>query len=728
MHFHITTNSTRAGAERWGDVFFARDLAEALALQGAQATILTRGEDPKPVEGPAVHLKINGPHLEDATPGIANISWMISPATFACPQMLGRFQLVLSASARQAADLARSGLDARLMHQATNTRRFHPSHRPASAETIPVLFVGAYAPRARRRLVTNAIKLGFDVHVHGPGWQGVIPDRCWKGERVPPGQLPGLYASARVILNSHMPTMIEQGIMSNRSFDALAAGAVVVSDLIEGFQAPDIPELMQAGTTEELGRMLTAALQGPPADMQQRLDLHRRVARDFGFDGVAGRLIAMAGDLVAAGTVAPFAFARGPDPQPMPDLVAPERSAREQQKGMAQAALQISRIAAALAGPEPTPATPPAPPETQGVIHALMADLRIAQAAAMDPHATDLTRTMERPAARAQRLLEAVAKGSGAHHALQHPAQRDANMIRIMRNEPLWHGSPDHYLRDPLKRHLRLWPRRAPVPLKRPVGVFLHLYYDELAPVFADRLSRIDAPMRLYVSTDTEAKAARLKQVLPDAEIRVMANRGRDICPKFVGFADRHDDHDIVLHLHGKRSVHSDRLDDWLTHNLDCLLPRRDEINRILSMFDDIAQLGIVAPVIFRNVIGAAHWGDNFDIAREVAHRMGLGDALPDDTRLRFPAGSMFWARVDAIRPLLDLGLTPDHFPPELGQVDGTLAHAIERMIGVCCAAQDLRMLPVAGRGVNQFKPFQQRRTCNGDVRAALLAGEFDES
>ncbi|MDN5567342.1 MAG: rhamnan synthesis F family protein [Paracoccus sp. (in: a-proteobacteria)] len=297
-----------------------------------------------------------------------------------------------------------------------------------------------------------------------------------------------------------------------------------------------------------------------------------------------------------------------------------------------------------------------------------------------------------------------------------------------MRNEPLWHGSPEDYLRDPVKRHVQLWPRRSPVPQPRPLGVFLHMYYDELAPVFADRLTRIEAPMRVYVSTDTTLKAQQLAQILPDAEIRVMVNRGRDICPKFVGFADRHDDHDIVLHLHGKRSVHSDRLDDWLTHNLDCLLPGAEEINRILSLFHDIAQLGIVAPVIFRNVIGAAHWGDNFDIAREVAHRMGLGDDLPDDTRLRFPAGSMFWARVEAIRPLLQLGLTPDHFPPELGQIDGTLAHAIERMVGVSCVAQGLRMLPVAGRNVNQFKPFQHCPKSNGDVRNALLAGEFDES
>ena len=45
-----------------------------------------------------------------------------------------------------------------------------------------------------------------------------------------------------------------------------------------------------------------------------------------------------------------------------------------------------------------------------------------------------------------------------------------------------------------------------------------------------------------------------------------------------------------------------------------------------------------------------------------------------------FPAGDMFWFRGRAIKPIVDMDLSAQEFEIEQGQVDGTLAHAIERM------------------------------------------------
>ena len=211
----------------------------------------------------------------------------------------------------------------------------------------------------------------------------------------------------------------------------------------------------------------------------------------------------------------------------------------------------------------------------------------------------------------------------------------DHLLERIGRNLPLWHSSPEGFERDSGKVNLRLWPRQK-APEIFP-GVFLHLYHADLAPVFAERLAQMPCDYRLYVSTDTEAKAEGIRAALPQAEIRVLDNRGRDIWPKLYGFRDAHARHDIVLHLHGKKSLHSGKLDEWLDHILTSLMGSQGEIARILSFFDSIPRLGMVMPGVFRNVLNAAHWGANHDIARELAHRLGLGAPLRCRWYLRAP-------------------------------------------------------------------------------------------
>ena len=40
-----------------------------------------------------------------------------------------------------------------------------------------------------------------------------------------------------------------------------------------------------------------------------------------------------------------------------------------------------------------------------------------------------------------------------------------------------------------------------------------------------------------------------------------------------------------------------------------------------------------------------------------------------------YPAGSFFWAKTDALKPLFDREFRIEDFPEEQGQTDGTLAH-----------------------------------------------------
>ncbi|WP_246831293.1 rhamnan synthesis F family protein [Pseudotabrizicola formosa] len=765
MHFHIGLNARRTNAESWGDLPFAHSLAEALAQIGHASQLFFRDETPALTGQRDVVLRLIGPHLDEPVPGVPNLLWMISPPNMAPLACLARYQALFLASDELVRRCLASGLTAVHLPQATDTRLFTPGAAGDLPVDFDISFVGNHAPRAPRLTVRAALELGFDVRIWGQGWEGVVPDRHLCGTRLDSAELAQVYARSRIVLNSHMPYMAELGFMNNRSFDALACGAQVVSDPVAGFADPHLHGLHQCGAGDALGPLLRRLL-APAPSLQQRARVAASVAAHYSFANRAAVLARCAEGLLEHNARARPAFALMP-PQPLrgartpvsltdcpdgeedsisrfetrldaliaqgqPDvtLILSDPTSTPPGLGveaaMRRAALAVGRIGAVIARQASFAGlTVLAPPDHagQGVIHAGMQDHRAAQSAALNRASPAALATLAPLCARARRLLESPA---GACLALAHgddgldPVQ---TAIRLLTNRPLYAHTPAGFSRDRQKRHLRLWPRKALARGDLSVGVFLHLYYPDLATVFRNRFAALDLPYRLYVSTDTAEKARAIRAELPQAELRVLPNRGRDICGKLVGFADAHADHDIVLHLHGKKSPHASGLDQWLDHCLTCLLPNREEVFRILSLFQSLPDLGMVAPLTYRSVLAAAHWGDNLEIAREIAARIGPDLALPPDAELDFPVGSMFWARAAALQPLLGLGLTASHFPDESGQVDATPAHAIERLLGVVCQAGGYRMIRVAPQASQQHKGQQILASRNEDVRRALHAG-----
>lgn len=175
-------------------------------------------------------------------------------------------------------------------------------------------------------------------------------------------------------------------------------------------------------------------------------------------------------------------------------------------------------------------------------------------------------------------------------------------------------------------------------------------------------------------------------------EIVAVENRGRDILP-FLHVANRliDEDVDIVLKLHTKKSEHRNDGNSW----------RRELVGRLIGMgraqtisqaFDADPNLGMVAPEGHILPIGDFTGGNAETIAATLG-RLGLEQPQGDAP---FVSGSMFWARLSALRPLLDAHLTDSDFESESGQIDGTLAHAIERMFGLCVIAEGFQIKSAA--------------------------------
>ncbi|GJD30622.1 hypothetical protein PMNALOAF_1870 [Methylobacterium adhaesivum] len=234
-----------------------------------------------------------------------------------------------------------------------------------------------------------------------------------------------------------------------------------------------------------------------------------------------------------------------------------------------------------------------------------------------------------------------------------------------------------------------------------PVAVVMHVFYPEMMPELLARIAHIPVRADLYVSTDTSEKQAAIAASAADyangtVEVRVFPNIGRDIAPTIIGFQDVFARYDIFLHIHSKKSPHDPRFAPWRDYLLDNLLGSPEVVASVLRLLAE-EDVGLVFSQHFGEVRPLLNWGYDFDLAKDLLARAGI--TLRKDYVLDFPSSSFFWARSAAVKPLLDIGLDWGDFPAEAGQIDGTLAHAIERSLLYFAESAGFRWTKVARVG-----------------------------
>ncbi len=213
------------------------------------------------------------------------------------------------------------------------------------------------------------------------------------------------------------------------------------------------------------------------------------------------------------------------------------------------------------------------------------------------------------------------------------------------------------------------------------LAVMGHMFHPHLFEEMRGFIDNIPYDPAIFLTTCSEANEAELARLFPKkACITLVPNRGRDIAPKLITLAQAHANFDLVLHLHTK-----DSMSGWRRYILKCLAGSPQQAEAVISAFLAKPELGMVGPTYPAPIRAWLNWGNNERIAGALMRRMGIDPS--DVVGLDFPAGSMFWARPVALRPLFDLKLQTTDFPPEPIGVDGTLGHAIERLFYIACEA-----------------------------------------
>jgi len=218
-------------------------------------------------------------------------------------------------------------------------------------------------------------------------------------------------------------------------------------------------------------------------------------------------------------------------------------------------------------------------------------------------------------------------------------------------------------------------------------AVLLHLYYSDLWPELRDAIAQIPEPCDLYISL-SEKREDLLPKIVhdrPDAVVISHTNRGRDIAPRLeLLHMAGEKNYDQLLFIHGKKSSHLKDIEHinipFLQHKdgdrwrRELLLELLSNTQSIIDKFAQDSKLGLVGP---RGFWLGLPGDENAQRLSVLAHSMGT---VLDVSRQGYFAGSMFWCRPKALDPLLGLDLKLSDFEEESGQLDGTLAHVVERL------------------------------------------------
>lgn len=217
---------------------------------------------------------------------------------------------------------------------------------------------------------------------------------------------------------------------------------------------------------------------------------------------------------------------------------------------------------------------------------------------------------------------------------------------------------------------------------KNDIAFIVHIHYFDVWEEILEKLLSIKddgTNFDLYLTITKRpdnSSLERIKRFFPETYIYIEENRGRDIRP-FVKIYKKIKSlkYKAICKIHTKKSIYRNDGENIREEILHSLLGSKGStrVNQIVKIFDDEA-VGLVAPTKF--MIDHTEKNMTYDqfIINDLCHLLKMQFQYS-----KFPAGSMFWFKSEA---LSGLDLIEDRFfEIEEGLADGTLAHAIERFL-----------------------------------------------
>lgn len=239
-------------------------------------------------------------------------------------------------------------------------------------------------------------------------------------------------------------------------------------------------------------------------------------------------------------------------------------------------------------------------------------------------------------------------------------------------------NSTRNVMRDFVSENSDLLVPKLPKSRSADVAIIIHVHFDEaIEDILAGLKGFCETRYDVYVTATSIRVAQTLKEAIPRAFVKVVENRGRDVRPFLQTLKQISNlNYKAVCKIHGKVSRHRVDGAEWRKELIYSLC--NDDAAAVIL---DNQRVGLACPKKYLK----PHTEESTRANRYLVEKFGKHLGI-EPWRGVFPAGSMFWFKPVALKRLLSLG--DDCFELEEGLLDGTGAHAIERLIGATCLSE----------------------------------------
>lgn len=223
------------------------------------------------------------------------------------------------------------------------------------------------------------------------------------------------------------------------------------------------------------------------------------------------------------------------------------------------------------------------------------------------------------------------------------------------------------------------------------VAVAVNLYYEDTAEKYFTYLESIPEKIDLYIISSQQSilECARHRFKERDNFFCLeKENRGRDISALLVAFREIALKYQFICFVHDKKSKYScldADVERWVDNLWGNTVASAAYVLNVLQMFERNAELGLLVPP---EPIGeyldswySNSWYGNYNMTQEIVKKLQLKCNL-DKEKSPITLGTVFWARTRSIEKLVKVGWQYEDFLAEPLPKDGTISHAIERILG----------------------------------------------